>query len=281
MSAAVSIALNSTWVPPTSNSKTQPLRISRSEQQLIIQDVAKRCLIELAVSLIIATASCFFTATLLHGTLLFAAIAVQTVCNAALRYAGAIAARAPDCPESQWILKGSSYFCTTAFAYLTAVNAQTLIHEGGHALTANLLFQNANPRNILTPCMGGMTRFNTTHLTSLGEKIGRNGALFITTIVGPAATLLVSGIAMVVGFVVQAKFPELAYYLIGVGRGDFYAHSFYALTALSSSPPTTSHDFVRLRTYGIHPLASAIAILAAPFLITWAFERAAQSNSTP
>jgi len=91
--------------------------------------------------------------------------------------------------------------------------------------------------------------------------------MLIVTLMGPSCSLLISAIAIAVGYVIKNKFPELGGYLIGVGRGDFYTHSFYALTALTAAPGPKGHDFLRLRAYGVHPLASAIAILAIPFLL--------------
>ena len=243
-----------------------------SEIRSLVQDVAKRSFLELAVSLSIGTAAVFFVATPLHGTLLFALIAIQTVGNAALRLAAALAARMPECEETRRIHSAALYFRTTLFAYLTAGNAQSLLHELGHAAGAKWMFQDANPKITLTPCLGGITRFSAVELTSWGKWVGRNGAMLIVTALGPLSTLLVSAAAIVSGFALQKKFPELGYYLIGVGKGDFFAHSCYALTALSSSPGTQGHDFIRLRAHGIHPLAASITLLAIPILIAKAFE---------
>lgn len=255
-------------------------RDSRTENNhSLVQDVAKRCLAELAVSLAIGTVAVFFTATSLHSTLIFAAIVVQTVANTALRLAAALAAKLPESEETQWIKSASPYFCTTMFAYLTAGNAQSLVHEAGHAFSAKWMFQNANPKITLTPCLGGITRFSTAHLSGWGEKLGRSNAMLIVALMGPACSLLVSSIAIMVGIAVRKKFPELGYYLIGVGKGDFYAHSAYAFFAISPSPGAHANDFLRLQAFGIHPLASAAMLFAIPVLITKALTEQQQVES--
>lgn len=259
---AISIQQNPVQSPATS---------PQTELQSLIKDVAKRCLIELAVSLAIGTTAAFFTTSSLHQMVICAAISVQTVSNAALRLADALASKMPECKETQWIHSASRYLCTTMFAYLTAFNAQILIHESGHALAATWLFQDANPEITFTPYLGGITRFSKTHLSSWGEKIGKSNAILVATLMGPACSLLVSAVAIAVGYASKGKFPELGYYLIGVGNGDFVAHSAYAMAALSSSPSSQAHDYVRLKTFGIHPIASTIAILAIPILIDRAF----------
>ena len=246
---------------------------SPSEMRLLIQDVARRCLMELALSLVIGTIAASFTATPLHAALIFAAIVVQTVANAALRTADALAAKMPPCQETQWIRSASPYLCMNMFAYMTAGNAQSLLHESGHAIAAKWCFKNANPQITLTPCLGGVTQFSTTHLSALGEKLGKSNALLLVTLMGPSCSLLISTAVIAVGYAVRNKLPELGVYLIGVGRGDFYVHSYYALTALTSMPSSQAHDFIRLRSYGIHPLAAAMAILAIPFLIDQALKK--------
>jgi len=263
---AISIKRN-----PIQNPATSP----PTELQSLVKDVAKRCLIELAVSLAIGTTAAFFTTTSVHQMVIFAAISVQTVSNAALRLADALASKMPECKETQWIRSASRYLCTTMFSYLTAFNAQILIHESGHAIAATWLFQDANPEITFTPCLGGITRFSTTHLSYWGEKIGKSNAILVATLMGPACSLLVSAVAIAVGYASQGKFPELGYYLIGVGKGDFVAHSAYAMAALSSSPSSQAHDYVRLRTFGIHPIASTIVLIAIPTLIARAFDATA------
>ena len=84
---SVAAIRNPRLVPPSA------IPLDESDQKTILQSVANRTLIELGVSLAIGAATVAFTATPLHGTLMFAAIAVQTICNAALRYADAMAAK--------------------------------------------------------------------------------------------------------------------------------------------------------------------------------------------
>jgi hypothetical protein len=245
----------------------------------LVEDVAKRCFIELAVSLAIGAVAAAFTASLLHASLIFAAIAVQTVSNAAFRTLEALVLKMPPSKETEWIKSACPYLCTTFFAYLTAFNAQILFHEAGHRAAAIQMFRNANPETTLMPCLGGSTQFSTADLTTLGQSLGKSKAMLIVTLMGPLSSLLISGVALAVGYAIRNKFPELGRYLIGVGRGDFYAHSFYALSALSASPGPKGHDFLRLRTYGLHPLAAATAILAVPLLLHLAATNPALKNS--
>jgi quinol-cytochrome oxidoreductase complex cytochrome b subunit len=105
--------------------------------------------------------------------------------------------------------------------------------------------------------------------------------MLVVTLMGSTCSLLISTIAIAVGYAIRNKFPELGRYLIGVGRGDFYAHSFYALSALSTTPGPKGHDFLRLRAYGVHPLAAAIAILAIPLLLHMAMSSRPSCGTAP
>jgi hypothetical protein len=259
-------------------SPIQPSSEPSKDLQILIQEVVKRSLIELSVSLCIGTTVFFFTATPLQGTLIFAAIAIQTLFNLALRLAKTIAVQDKQFKESAWIASSCSYLCPTAFGYLTAINAQILLHEAGHALAANCVFQNAHPKIAITPCLCGLTKFSTTHLTWLGEKLGRKSAMLFVTFMGPACSLLVSSIAIAVGIAVRGRFPELGQYLMSVGKGDFFAHSFYAFTALMPGPPHSAHDYVRFRLHGIHPLFAAIVMTTIPLLVSRFFKNQPCSN---
>ncbi len=244
----------------------------RSAHSTIVREVAIRCLTELAISLAIGTAAFFFTADLVSGSLIFVAIAVQTVCNALLRYYSASTAELQK-NGTERIVTACNYLCPTVFAYMTAINGQTLIHEAGHALAAGSVFKGARPKITVHPLTGGITTFFIHSLTDFGKKLGKARAICFVTAMGPVSTLLISAIAIVIGYVVQSKFPELSNYLIVVGRGDFYAHAWYAFTAFDTAALGTSHDFDQLAAHGLHPLAAVVAILAVPLFLALAFQK--------
>lgn len=274
--AALSVAQMIPYKYPKSSNIPTPHRI-------LVRQVALRCLAELAVSLAIGTTALLFTAGPIAASLIFGAIAVQTVCNVLLRYYGALAAEleknGKGDKETQRILAACNYLCPTTFAYMSAINGQTLIHETGHAIAARAVYKNACPKIILHPLKGGLTTFSTHALTDFGKKLGKARAICFITAMGPASTLLISAIAIVIGYTVQAKLPELSNYLVSVGSGDFYTHAWYALTSFGNAALSAGHDFDRLAAHGLHPLVAAVAILAVPFFLAWAFRKTEGSAS--
>jgi len=250
------------------NNSHPPLVIQARKKE--IYEVVKKSLNELAISLAIGGVTILFVATPVQGLLIFSAIAIQTICNTALRISEAYAKKDTQTKESHLISSGSAYLRPNIFSYLTAYNGQILMHEFGHALSAKALFQNANPTIEMTPYLGGVTVWNSGALTALGEKLGKRGSMLVVTLMGAGTSLLVSAIAIVIGIVVESRFEELSAYLICVGRGDFYAHACYAFTALFL--PKFGHDFAELALYGIHPLACSIVLLAIPSMIMHAMK---------
>ncbi|HSX37319.1 MAG TPA: hypothetical protein VLE95_00635 [Chlamydiales bacterium] len=223
-----------------------------------ISDIAKKCLAELAVSFIIGATTLCFIASHAQGVFLVSAIAIQTICNAALRYA---AAREIISSEL------ASRLCIPIFCYITALNLHMLLQETGHAIAAQWMFQNASPKITINPYMYAITEFNTAHLTAWGQNIGKSGALLFVTIMGPLFSLAISAVAIAVGLTVQKKFQELGKYLTRYGRADFYNQSLCALRVMLTSPPANARNFVYLKECGIHPLIPFVAILTTQFFI--------------
>lgn len=235
-------------------------------------------LVELGTSLGIGTVSLCFTTTPFAVPLIFGAIAVQTISNTIFRYYRSLDTASGQPGRTTSIC---NYMCPTIFSYLTIVHLQTLIHELGHALAARAVFKNAAPSITLHPFQGGATAFSIQHLSSLGKMLGKSGALCFVAAMGPVCALVVSATAITIGYLAEHKFPELSSYLIAVGNGDFFAHAFYAFTALDASCAKASHDFHCLAGHGLHPLAATVAILAIPMILSMAFKQRAKEPDFP
>ena len=158
-------------------------------------------------------------------------------------------------------------------AIFTGCNAQTLLHESGHALAALCVYKNGRPRIEIYPFVGGITRYYKGSLTPFGKKIGAAASTCLITASGPAITLLVSLTLFTIGLAIQKTHPRLAKYLVSWGVVDFIEHAGYACSAMREKPSKLSHDFVHLSLFGLHPIAASVAIVAIPALIwvgiTW------------
>ena len=161
-------------------------------------------------------------------------------------------------------------FCSSNFYRASGSNAMILIHESGHASAAKILF-GGSPSIRILPFVGGWTSHPTKALTSLGQKLGYRRSMFLISLAGPALALLASSITLIAGMLLRDSCPNASTYLIGVGLYEFLNHAEYAYSALSTTPDHLGHDFVRLKTFGINPIAATISIIAIPILILTGF----------
>lgn len=250
----------------------------RYERDRIIQNIAFRSLAELAISLTIGVAVCAFITSGAGISFVICTMLLQNIINFFARLIGTLALQkalvgGPHAKQYLTIARSASMFASGSFAFGTGLNTQTLIHETGHALAAKALYQNANPRIEILPFVGGFTRFSTEKLSFLGRKLGEGKSIALTAAAGPFLSLSVSSGLLASSFCIEKKYPEISLYLRMTSIADFINHTIYALSALKASSTALSHDFVRLRLCGIHPLAAATAIVATPILIACGMQR--------
>ena len=151
----------------------------------------------------------------------------------------------------------SERLCPLTFTLFNAWNPLSLLHESGHALAAKALFV-CSP-TISLSVNGGVTRYSAQILTALGKKLSARTSITLVTLAGPALSLIVASVCIVAGLHFKNLYP------VAIGAYDCAAHAIYATLALFTSRGNTAHDFVRLRSLGIHPLAAAVSFAAVPF----------------
>jgi hypothetical protein len=243
------------------------------DRNQVIKRIALQTLAELALSLAVGMIVCAFVVTPMGISWVIGAAWIQCVVTLSARILGCLAFEKylENGPQAKKYLKAAifcSHIAPISFAIGTALNAQTLIHESGHALAAKILYQGANPEITLFPFKGGVTHFFPEKLSALGAKLGKNKSIAWVTAAGPLASLAVSSAALATSLLIKDNHPKISNYLATSAIYDFIIHATYACSALFTSPTELSHDFVRLSHFGIHPLAATVAIIALPILIT-------------
>lgn len=258
-------------VPVTANSLQLPdVLQTHSPRQKTIQETALQCLTELAFSLAISIPVCAFTATPAGITMILGAVAAQTILHTSIRCMEAFVKykRRQTCEKDAKIkVQIANSICPQTFSWFTALNGQTLIHEGGHALAAVAFYKKSNPRIEIHPFKGASTFYRAAGLRSLGQKLGKKNVELIITAAGPFLSILVSSILFGLSLKTKEKHPQLSSYLDAAALLDFSIHASYALSALWTSPLKLSHDFVCLAQFGVHPIAAAIVIATIPIFI--------------
>lgn len=239
----------------------------------IVKKIAISCLKELAISLALGVVVAMFVPFAGGITLMVSAALVQVAVSAFFHGLGAyasnkIAEGGTNLKHFERILSVCEWITGVNFAIFTGFNAQTLIHESGHAMAALSVYKRARPAIEVYPFLGGITQFYKTSLTAFGKKLGPVAATCLIIASGPGFTLLISSVLFAIGLALKEKYPQFGKYLIAWGIIDFLNHAHYAYSALHADPSNLSHDFVHLAIFGLNPVTAAIGILAIPVIIT-------------
>lgn len=227
-----------------------------------IKTIALKCLAEFGLSLAGAFLVGTFAAAPIGAGLAVQAALVQLGVNFVFRGAGSFIS-----------FSLGDWMASFSFAHFTGYNIQSLLHETGHAATAFMLYKNPRPMIELYPFEGGTTQYSKTQLSWFGKKISPPNRTFLLTVSGAGLTLLISSWLLALGVYLRKKHPNLSRYLISWGVLDFFQHATYAYSALKTPQWALNHDFVRLRVFGIHPLAATITLICLPILIVLGVSR--------
>jgi hypothetical protein len=262
----------------------------------LIRDVAKSCLTEFAVSLTFTSVTTLFVTTATGVTTLVVLALGVTVLNALVKSIAAYLqyrcfqlqrVHTPEAVDQREKLQDlTEYFNTLApmnFTFLDTTTRNVLVHEGGHALAANLVYKGANPRVEVFPLEGGVTSYYPRLLSNFGKYLDwKNADLFVSAAGTGSAVLFAAG-SLVVASHIRETHPQLHRYLVALSIVSVLQHAMYAISALWAPSKSLGHDFVALWRHGIHPIVSAITIMAVPMLSLAAFGKAsrpAQQSTT-
>lgn len=256
--------------PPPIQNQAAPTFLTKDE---LIKKIALPILLEIGISIAICVVVGCFAATTAGIGLMVSVLVIQCAVSAFFRCVGAFAAhdaakKGPGHKILAAIAEAMEWTAPLSFVAGSGHNAQILIHEGGHALAASLVYTNARPTVKIIPPLGGWTEYYPhSGLTALGNKLGAKGSEFLVVASGPRTTLCLSAAAYASGLLLRQKHSTLSKYLMTWGAFDFINHIFYAFTAFFTSPANRSHDFVHLSLLGLHPTIAIARMIAIPVLL--------------
>lgn len=176
---------------------------------------------------------------------------------------------------------GAALYGDIAYLGVSATGANIYAHEAGHAVAANLMFQDANATISVTPFKGGVTRFMAGALTETGQGLGREGALTVVSGAGPLVDVAISMVSFATGYVIRKQHPIAGRAMMGYAAMTMLNDVLYAGSALGAGTialAKTGNDFANLAVHaGIPPIVSVAvlaALLPAEYLLLRAAEKA-------
>ncbi len=250
----------------------------------IIKSVALSSLKELAISLVLAGITCAFVATPIGmATVLGTAVAVVAINTLIRSGIGALTYKTENLKKihttqaekavkrNETVISFLQYLAPISFSVLDLTTRDVLVHEGGHALAATLLYASEHSPTVeVMPLEGGATTYFNQTLTPLGNAIGEKASGLIVSAAGAAASILFAAVNLGVAHLLKDKCPELSRYLNVMAIASIAQHALYAISALWASAGN-GHDFLALWVGGIHPVASVVTMVAIPLLVKGAF----------
>lgn len=214
-----------------------------------ITELVKRIFLELTISFALATLISTFTIEA-NVAILFSALVVQSIACLVFHTIAVF-----GFPKIGNFLAAANWACFSGY------NAQTLVHEAGHACAIFSLYTKSNPKILINPFQGGVTQYRKSPLTALGKWLGPSAATCAIVSAGPALSLLVSSVLLTIGYSMRKQHPQLSQYFLVLGLADFIQHAHYAYTAIGTRKDL-SHDFSHLAIFGLNPKVATIGIAA-------------------
>ena len=163
-----------------------------------------------------------------------------------------------------------SYVAGTAFP-------STYLHELGHKMAINTLYQNAHPTITVNPFKGGATSWRPTGLSPLGEKLGATASRSTVAMAGTAMDALSSVALFATGYKLKKRNPVLGTSMMCYSAMTMLNSTAYAASGIGKTVASQpGHDFLTLQSMsGIPCWASAVivaSILPATYLVMRAMD---------
>jgi hypothetical protein len=146
----------------------------------------------------------------------------------------------------------------------------SLVHEGGHAISAYVLLQRSKIEIIATH-LNWVTHY-VGSLSKVGSYLGEFRVRMVICAAGSLATVFTNQIALIAALYLKNSYPELSKYLLLQPIVSLCNEINYAWSAFDTAKASPTHDFLYLwKEGGIHPYLSIVTMIALPTISTLSF----------
>ncbi len=142
------------------------------------------------------------------------------------------------------------------------------IHECGHVIAASALFKEPNIKVTINPFKGGNTSYTVSKgLTKVGEFLGKENAILLTTAAGFMASTFFAMFEFGLAYHLKEQYPNLSECLNHHAIAQILNDVVYALTTFFTHQSNLGHDFMRLwQVGGVHPLIPIAFMIILPLI---------------
>jgi len=175
----------------------------------------------------------------------------------------------PQPPDKLEILYKGGLLGTGAYLAGTAYPS-TYLHELGHKIAINTLYEGANPRISVEPFKGGATRWSPRALSSLGQSLGPQASRSVVAMAGTAMDALSSVALFATGYHVKKRNPVLGTSMMVYGAMTMANSTAYALSGIGKTAASSpGHDFLTLNSMTGIPCWASAAVVASILPVTY------------
>ncbi len=228
-----------------------------------VRRVALHTLTELGASIAIGAACTPFLPANDSLAILGIGLAAQTAINLCLRIGREYAASQDPQWEPSIPTRAMGYTAPIVFVANSGLNAIVLWHEFGHFCAAKLLLSHSNPSIVITPYAGGITSYQDSIVSNIGNAFGSNEVLPLIASAGPGFSVLAAPFYYLGYRASRHKWPEFSRVLIIMAVTSYTTESIYAISTLWNH----HGDFQRLWRVGVHPIVSVFILNSAPLTL--------------
>ncbi len=232
-----------------------------------IKEIAKKAFCQLAVALLFISACAFFVSSIQVVASMAALALTSTLVMAAVESIIVFTSKRTQNRREKEIFGhtvSGSFFASLVDTH----TRDLLLHESAHGLAAHLLFKESHPRLLLDLGHGSCSYYaSPRQLTSFGRLLGYERSIALISGAGPITSILGACALIAVAHALPKEHIRLKCHLNAMAIQSVVRNVFYAISAIWSHG-RKGHDFCALWTLvGIHPIVSALFLLALPITV--------------
>ncbi len=251
----------------TSNNLDSAYSLHESEVGHLGPEVIEDCknsFLEVGATIALTKGACLFAA----NSYVSIALVAFTVALLALNIFSRIVAVMFDGHELRDLSDICRIIAPFNMSLIYGTTGNILVHEVGHLGAVSLIHRSAKTQISVDGLFAGSTTWYSCKYTFLGRLLGPMNSQIIIAAAGPIAAVALATLGIILALELSGLNLHLRECIFFSSIFSIIQHVEYALSALVTRPDNLAHDFVSLWQCGVHPIVSAVCLVAIPAIAT-------------